>query len=666
MASGASNSSTEKLLGIIRGGKSAADPDGDRLSVSMAEVPEHGPEPSPGFGDTAGRRVVGMPTPLKSGKNCVVGVDAGPDSLIMVKMSAGADGGRRLSDYRSVPYVPGAGPGTPGFINFFRENLRRFCPERDCAVWTLAPSSGLELWHTTIPRVPRAKIGETVYWTVKREKQFDEREYLLDFELQGEVSDKGVRKYSVMTYLVPRADIEERKELFARAGVKLAGMTVAPVALQNLFRTGWVPGGTGTCAIFFNGRNWSRIDLFSGGNLVMSRGVRSGTNSLIESLMDGYNRYLSGRKSREAQVSEPVISFELEGDGSPVETRQKAPSVADLPEMDFELARDTFHSVLEMGEEGQVPLGQDEAFEFVEPAAERLARQIERTFEYYTHTLGHEDVSRIYFSGDFCANPRVLHYLEGQLALPSGVLDPLDPSNPNLGPGQVPRTLRDRLAFNLVSALALSNIERTPNLLFTYKDKEQARRNLMWNNALAACFAVIILALGAFYWVQSGRIDAREETLAALNREVQSFSPRVDSMMLARMAGEVHQRQELMKQMAVRFEGLSVLSELTALTPGYVKLMSVDAAMGDPAADKDDAAEKPARGGSKAEKDPRTLILDGVIAGEFRSYDALLASYLIRLQASPLFEGASVHEREIEDVPGEGKALHFIVHLSML
>jgi hypothetical protein len=36
-------------------------------------------------------------------------------------------------------------------------------------------------------------------------------------------------------------------------------------------------------------KDWSRIDIFSNGNLVMTRGIRAGINSMIQELMEGYN-----------------------------------------------------------------------------------------------------------------------------------------------------------------------------------------------------------------------------------------------------------------------------------------------------------------------------------------------------------------------------------------
>jgi hypothetical protein len=38
--------------------------------------------------------------------------------------------------------------------------------------------------------------------------------------------------------------------------------------LQTIFRRNWTPGADRPCANVFIGRNWSRIDIFTGGELV--------------------------------------------------------------------------------------------------------------------------------------------------------------------------------------------------------------------------------------------------------------------------------------------------------------------------------------------------------------------------------------------------------------
>ncbi|THB71525.1 MAG: hypothetical protein D6E12_01125, partial [Desulfovibrio sp.] len=131
-------------------------------------------------------------------------------------------GGRlKLNDFKKVMYGPDMGPGSPGFSGFLRQTLRQFGgASASVEVWSHISTAKTELWHIRIPKVPRNQIVEAVFWSVKKEKQFDDKEFALDFEVQGEIHDKGVNKLSVMVYLVPRKELDEMQQLFSEAGIK--------------------------------------------------------------------------------------------------------------------------------------------------------------------------------------------------------------------------------------------------------------------------------------------------------------------------------------------------------------------------------------------------------------------------------------------------------------
>jgi Tfp pilus assembly PilM family ATPase len=266
-------SSSDKLLEMIRGKKGGKAAAGVEASAPKAGG---GAAAKKSLAGKAGN-VKGKSTNIRTGysfggggggKALVVGVDLGPDSLRLSKMS-GPAGKRRLLAFKRVPYDPSAPPGSAGFIGFLRDRLREFCKAAgQVEIWTLISSAKAELWNINIPRVPKKQVVDAVYWSVKKEKQFDESEFVLDFEVIGDTAEKGVPKLAVTVYLAPRKQVEEMTALFAKAGYKLHGVTIAPIAIQTLFRSNWVQTNAGTYANLYVGRNWSRIDIFNKGNLV--------------------------------------------------------------------------------------------------------------------------------------------------------------------------------------------------------------------------------------------------------------------------------------------------------------------------------------------------------------------------------------------------------------
>jgi len=166
----------------------------------------------------------------------------GPYALTLVKMVADNGGFKLLGIHQANYPSPDISFKSPEFVAFLRESLAAFCDgPKGLELWTLVSSANADLWHMRIPKVLPRQVAEAVYGAAKKEKQFDDSQFILDFEVQGSVMDNGVEKLSVMAYVVPRNIVDERRDLFAAAGYPLTGATISPIALQTLFRAKWVP-----------------------------------------------------------------------------------------------------------------------------------------------------------------------------------------------------------------------------------------------------------------------------------------------------------------------------------------------------------------------------------------------------------------------------------------
>ena len=119
----------------------------------------------------------------------------------------------------------------------------------------------VNVFRLKIPIVPANQMENVIYWAAKKENPIDEKEAFYDYEVQGKISDQGIPKYAVMVYSAPRSEPEKAKNLFSSIGVRLAGVTIAPFATQNYFRTEWIPAAEGAHACIYIGHDFSRIDI---------------------------------------------------------------------------------------------------------------------------------------------------------------------------------------------------------------------------------------------------------------------------------------------------------------------------------------------------------------------------------------------------------------------
>lgn len=218
-------------------------------------------------------------------KSVAVGVDIGHDCIRMVKAT-----GAVMLGHKCVPIPQSIEMGSPEFEDILRSELSPFCgPLKETEIWAAMPPSILEIRHIRIPKVGKKQIANAVYWTTKKEAPFDERETILDFVVQGDVMEQDNQKLSVMVCTAPAREVEEIKALFSRMGLPLKGISVAPFAVQNIFRRN-LPGMEGTSAVLSIGDDSSRLDIYTQGNLVLTRNINTEINSMAEPSLPALQR----------------------------------------------------------------------------------------------------------------------------------------------------------------------------------------------------------------------------------------------------------------------------------------------------------------------------------------------------------------------------------------
>lgn len=606
-------SSTEKLLDIIRNEKFSdvhggvddrAEPKGDRTELRKGRS----------FGSTVS-----------------VGVDISYRELRFVKVAKNSTGGLKLLDYRMVPFRNNITPDDPEFETFLGEEMRRFCgSSKSLDIWGLMPSANVNVQNIRIPRVGKNKIEDAVYWTARKNVSFDKDSSIFDFEVRGEVIESGIKKLAVIAYSSPKGDVERLQDLFARIGFPLTGLTIAPFAFQNIFQQDWIPSFGQTTATLYIGREWSRIDIFSDGIFVMTRGIKTGISSMVESLMDGY-----------AEKRRQTVKDELREDQSPdsaISMVETSMNVDDAKTLVCRLGR-----AEEMTDYG---LGKDDIFDLINPALERLVRQVERTFEYYTVTFGKEPVGSIYVSSAMDVYQPIIDYIGDQLRIEGDVLDPLAPDNPPVGRLTSDEAISERMALAPALGLALSDSSHTLNFIHTYKAKEKAEKVQKINKMVIAIFALILyISFGYFWWL--GNVEDHKRAFIArldaqLTRDIQ-----LNEQTIKTMSAELRKKHEDISDYKERYLGVGMFGELATLTPSNIRLLNVTA-----------DREK----GSKDTEKPWRLILEGIVMGSVSVSESSLAGYVFKLQDSPLFSRALISKKGRVTFEGN-EGLQFVLNV---
>ena len=611
--------STEKLLDIIRNKKNGASP--EPLSASASDKKK-------------GRFRFRSPQFVPLQKSLNVGVDVGHEFLRMVKAERTSDNKWELLDCKSVPLTHIGSRDSQEFINFLRSELTLFCgTDKNVNLWVNMSAAHVNVRHITIPKVPKKQIENAVYWTIKQETPFDEKDTVFDFEIQGEVIDQGVSKLLTMVYTASKEEIENNKRLFSQMWLPLTGISITPFAIQNIFKTGWIPSAVeGTVASLFIGNNFSRIDIYTKGKLMMTRGIKAGVNSMVESLTE---------KLASAWQDKP-------GAG-----RKRIPlSVEQVRKVLFSLSPDSPH--LSMEDIG-VELTDEEKFEAITPALERIVRQTERTFEHYWSNRKDEKIDKIYISSAMNISRLIVDYIGVQLDMESDLLDPLHLKMPQILMGDI--SMSERLAFTPALGLAISDNAYTPNMIFRFKEKEKAAVIAGVNRVIFAVFIVIIFIAFGIYFYQVQESRQKRETIAGLEKQLAQHTPRIDQNAVSQIVANYRSEYQISKEYSERYLGLAIVSEISSLTPQNIRLLSLKTNLGAPPSGKEPAKET-------KNAEVKNVILEGVIIGDRRTLESSLAGYIMKLEASPMFHRISIKKNSIEPFK-KNEALHFIIDLKI-
>jgi Tfp pilus assembly PilM family ATPase len=607
--------STQKLLRVIRK---------KRPEENVASDPDESPLKK------SSRFKLSSPAFIALRKSSTVGIDINRDYIRLVRVTERGRGNWQILDRRRLAVPPNTPADTPKFAAFLKSALGSVCGSpKHSRLWTLISSAKVEVHHISIPKVTNKLVGNMVYWTVKKESAFDEKEMVLDFEVQGEVIEQGVTKLAVMAYTAPRQEIEDLKNLFSGIGWPLTGITIPSFSVQNLFRTEWIPVFELTVASLYIDVDFSRIDIYAGGNIVMTRGIKAGLNSMIDALIE--------------QVSE-------------MKTNPDEPPLT--PEQGREIIRRIGDALPLRETDVGFGLEKEAIFRMIEPALERLVRQVERTFEHFNTTKPDNRIERIFISDAMNISPSVVDYIGTHLGTACAILDPLIDEESTACPDVDDlHHVSERIAFGQALGLALSDNARTPNQMLTYKDKEREASIKRINRVVFAIFIAAVVICAAAFSYQNHTIGKKRGAIAGLQAQLAQLGPTVDRNQILALVAKLKQKNELSRVYADRYLGLVLISELAAQTPAHIRFTDLKISLGPPTGG--DAGKKEA---PKARVEEITL--EGLILGERAIFETSLAAFTMALEASPLFKQVAVQKNSVEPYL-KGETLHFILHMKV-
>jgi Tfp pilus assembly PilM family ATPase len=604
-------SSTSKLLELIRQGDKAKP--GSPVPGSAQKSARLSSFISPLFKNLKS---------LSPRKNEILGVDFTGRFLNLVRVTPSPDG-PKVINARSIPVPRGLTHENPEFPPFLKRCLDGFTRGNSkISIWSQISSSKAEIWSLKVPAVKK-NFDDAVFWTAKKDKPFSEKEYQFDFTVIDEITDSGPKKNLVCAYIVPHSEIKLQKRIFARAGYQLEGITVSTFAFRNFFRQHFIESGEGPYAVLYIAHDFSRIDIHENKNILLSRVIKTGMDSMAESLM-----YETGGE-------EPVIEIQ------PGEDKMEQEEDYDL-DQGYEL-------LLSMIKDNTASLD-DKRFAMISPALGRLVRQVERTFDHLVNVQGHKPVEKIFLAGFPLALTGLSDFFSSQLGVPVESIAPLNSSSP-MHPSSLVLGRAERAGLALATALALSDNAHTPNFLYTSKNRKEQRIASRMNLAAAFCSLLLVLSALGYTWHASREMHGLAQEKARLENTLKEFDPLLSTKMISELSLEFQEKEQELRSLSARYAVVAVMGEVSYLIPDNISILNLRLDM-----DSGPGQEPGTRG---------AITVDGIVTGPPQGHETALSGFLLSLRRSILFVETDILRTSSENFPAEGEVLRFTVNIRL-
>ena len=582
--------------------------------------------------------------------NLTVGVDLGRDDLKLVKVKRISDRKVELLEFTRVAFDPEITRDHPNFPQFLRSALLKFCgPSKAIELWATIPSGRVETRHLKIPKASQNQIANSAFWSYQKHSAFKENETIFDFDLLGETEEGGVKKMAVMAYTAPRQVVEELQDLFIRADFPLTGISIVPFAFQTLLRCDRIQSHGMAVSSLYIGRDWSRIDIFSDGNLVLSRGIKAGIRTMVEALQHEIEQNW----------------FELTLAKSPTSDQNRIRAIKTRLKQELEIAQSVFFSPIhspaaETVSEKQLAIKEERIFQMILPALERLVRQVERTIRHFGINFDNARVEKVYLSSGVELHPRIIDCIGDELGLPIEMIDPFAEGENFSAHPAPPESSSLKSSFAPALGMALARNAITPNFLHTHKDKRKASVARNISRGVLACFLALMLVCTGFAFWQEQKIKDQDLKKAGLLNQLGGFDLRVDKNLILKLVERIRSQNRSLQGIGNNYLGVAALGEVANTTPSSVRLLSITTRLSS------SASPAPAgRAAGKTEPPKKVLILDGVIFGDRTTLEADLAAYLMALKNSALFKQTTISKKSSETMDDQ-PVIRFTAQMDLL
>lgn len=217
-----------------------------------------------------------------------------------------------------------------------------------------------------VPLMPYAELKEAISLESKNYFPFPVIDSLIDFQIIGEAAEKGIKKIELLLVVCPRQLMQEHLRLFTQAGIRPVRAIHSSLALYNLLRLKGLKGGLSAAALDI-GKSFCDLIIVRDEKLVFSR--------KIPLCADDFTRAATGAL--------------FSASGKVQLTYAEAERIKKERGLIWEGGQDLIENKITPAQ----------LFSLLRPLGEKLANEIERSFDFYREEAGVGKVDKLVLFG---------------------------------------------------------------------------------------------------------------------------------------------------------------------------------------------------------------------------------------------------------------------------
>jgi type IV pilus assembly protein PilM len=230
-------------------------------------------------------------------KEKLVGLDIGDHTIKLIQLSEEKDG-YSLEKLGGISLHPGAmragviedEDAVVGAIQTLIQQEE--VTEKKAAVGLSGRNVSL---HTVwVPEVDQENLEALLAWEGEQYLPFPLDELHLDYRIQGETEENGKRWFQVLLAGIRKTHVESYQNALSRAGLEIAVVDCAPLAMENALAASGIVGESESFALLDIGSQLTNVHVVGGGLSLLSRcillGGRDYTRAIEKSLSVDYEQ----------------------------------------------------------------------------------------------------------------------------------------------------------------------------------------------------------------------------------------------------------------------------------------------------------------------------------------------------------------------------------------